>query len=351
MENPIGSAEAVAGLKGTLAEAQAGVRASLDNGWTELIERVFAQQFAEIESRLENDFDAAVNHKSKDVAARMVDLARTSAQRETTEMLNQMGRRLRQAENREGWIRTLLEGASNYCGRAALFQVAGKNLKFEGGLGIGEDPETVATEFPLTSAPAFANVVESRETVVAMGTASELSQTATQLVGDSSAKKVYLFPVVLRQSVVAVLYAEPAPEREQEPLDMGALELIAALAANTLEGETVMVPQRPSLDLVRIASVEATPPDEEIHLRGKRFARTQVAHLMLYKNAEVKAGRAARDVYGTLKGDIDAGREAFRQQFLSNCPSMVDYYHLELVNTIAKSERDILGPGYPGSLR
>lgn len=355
MQNSNASAEALAGLKATLAEAQAGVRAQLDAGWSQLIERAFEQQFAEIDARLQSDFDVAVNEKSKDLAARTTEMTRTSAQRDTTAMLNQMGRRLRQAENREAWIRTLLEGASNYCARAALFQVAGKNLKFEGGLGIGEDPETTAAEFPLKSAPAFANVVEARETVVALGTAGELSQTAMELMGGSSAKKVYLFPMVLRQNVAAVLYAEPALEQEHEPMDVSALELIAALAANTIEGETVMVPVRPRLDLIRIAAVGAAPedatPDEAVHLRGKRFARNQVAHLMLYKTAQVNAGRAARDVYGTLKGDIDAGREAFRQQFLSNCPSMVDYYHLELVNTIAKNESALLGPIYPGPLR
>ena len=46
-----------------------------------------------------------------------------------------------------------------------------------------------------------------------------------RLLGDASEKKVYLFPVVARQNVVAVLYAEPG----DRPVDVSAMELLASL--------------------------------------------------------------------------------------------------------------------------
>jgi hypothetical protein len=274
-------------------------------------------------------------------------------------LLNQTARRLRLAENREVWIRTLLEAASSFCSRAVLFAVAGKKLKFEGGLGIG-DPEKNEPEIPLAEAPAFANAVESQDTVVAIGTRSELSEAAADLLGDTSAKRIYLFPLVFRQLVVGVLYAEPD---EDQAIDVGALELITSLAANSIAETEVVTVKGKRDDLVTISGIDmsrALEPepatqilpktDQEIHLRAQRFARTQVAHLLLYKVQQVRGGRAERDLYGTLKGEIDAGREAFRQQFLSNYPSMVDYYHRELVQTLANRDAALLGTNYPGPL-
>ena len=75
------------------------------------------------------------------------------------------------------------------------------------GLSIGEHPPV-----PLTSAPAFGSAVESKDTVVAVGTSRELSQTIVGDLGDASDKKIYLFPIVTRQNVVAVLYAEPGEQ-------------------------------------------------------------------------------------------------------------------------------------------
>jgi hypothetical protein len=65
---------------------------------------------------------------------------------------------------------------------------------------------------------------------------------------------------------------------------------------------------------------------------------------------KVRQGRTSGDLYGTLRIDIDAGRETFRRQFVETCPSMVDYFHLELVRTLAENDADQLGPDYPGPL-
>ena len=51
-----------------------------------------------------------------------------------------------------------------------------------------------------------------------------------------------------------------------------------------------------------------------------------------------------------LKEEIEAGREAFRREFIESCPSMVDYFHLELQRTLAKGNTRALGSDYPGPL-
>jgi len=80
------------------------------------------------------------------------------------------------------------------------------------------------------------------------------------------------------------------------------------------------------------------------------FARLQVAEMRLHKAPAVQDGRARRDLYNALKPEIEAGREAFRAQFLSASPSMVDYFHRELVRTLANEDAALLGKDYPGPL-
>ena len=331
------------------------VREELETGWRDQVDLIFQERFAEIEARLHQEFERAVEERSHANLSSRLDEHRATTQRQLTDLLNQAARRLRNSEGREAWISTLLEVAGNFCGRAALFQVNGANLKFEGGLGIGEDREA---EFPIASAPAFSNAIESKDTVVAAGTRGELSDAAVDLFGGNEDQKVYLFPLVLRRETVGVLYAEPG----EDALNVSALELITALAVESIiEDEVTTMPGPP--DLTGITGIKLPPPniantqwtllpkaDQEVHLRGQRFARSQVAQLLLYKVEKVRAGRAAKNLYGNLKEEIDAGRDAFRSQFISASPSMVDYYHLELVGTLAQNDNTLLGPDYPGPL-
>lgn len=369
MNNQMESAGTAPRLKAAIAEAEAvareqvaaawqlhidRVREQLEAGWREQVDHIFQGSFAEIQRRLNEEFECAVSGSSREQAEKSVVLARGSARRELTEQLNQAVRRLKQAETREIWIRTLLDITAEFCGRSALFAVSARNLKFEGATGVAAGQKF---EVPLASSPAFQNAVEAQDTVVALGSRKELPDGIADVLGDTSNKKIYLFPLVVRQKVVAVLYAEPG----MEPPDVSALELLTSLAVASMEAEVATVAGKPG-DLVRISAGEqsagAKPsawsllpkPEQEIHLRAQRFTRTQVAQIMLYQAEKVRAGRTSRDIYSTLKEEIDSRRESFRQQFMSTCQSMVDYYHLELVRTLANEDNLLLGPDYPGPL-
>jgi hypothetical protein len=198
--------------------------------------------------------------------------------------------------------------------------------------------------------------VESKDTVIAVGTPRELSQTISAILGDASSKKVYLFPIVVRQNAVAVLYAEPG----ERAVDVSALELLTGLAAASIASTETVVVKAPAPDLVRITGSPSSSPgpawtelpktEQEQHLRAQRFARTRMAELLLHKARQVRDGRATHNLYGVLKEEIEAGREAFRREFIETCPSMVDYFHLELQRTLAKDNTGALGPNYPGPL-
>jgi hypothetical protein len=88
----------------------------------------------------------------------------------------------------------------------------------------------------------------------------------------------------------------------------------------------------------------------ESNLRAQRFARVRVAEIQLYHAAAMKNGRAARDVYRALKTEMDAARDAYRENFLTPADGTADYLHAEFVRTLANDDAALLGPGYPGPL-
>jgi len=216
-------------------------------------------------------------------------------------------------------------------------------------------PDT-ALKLPLASAPAFASAVESRDTVVAMRTRGELSDTVAALVGESPVHRSSLFPLTTRDRVPAVLYADS----NEDNLEPAALEMLCSVAAAVLEGvsSNTRVAAGQLVKLAGAGNPSSRPTtwyalnreEQNLHLRAQRFARVQVAELRLYKAQAVKSGRAERNLYDTLKTEIDAGREAFQKDFLSASDSMVDYFHLELLRTLANEDVALLGPNYPGPM-
>lgn len=332
------------------------VRSQLESGWREQLQQVLAERFADIETALTQAFEQAVEAKSQQQRERAGVEGRSSARRDLTAQLNHVSRGLKRAENREVWIRTLLEATADFCGRAALFAITGKKTaRFEGGLDIEYEG---GSEFNLADAPGLLNAVDSKETVVAMATRRELSVPLFQALGltDGPARKVYLLPMALHGETAGLLYVEAA---EDGTLDVPALELLATLAIHSMEVEVTPAPTW-GKGLVGITGTAPPKPaaampvlpkeQQEVHLRAQRFARTKVAELLLYKVAQVKRGRADRNLYGTLKEEIDAARKAYRQDFFTGNAPMADYLHMELVGQLAGNDTAALGPGYPGPM-
>jgi hypothetical protein len=168
------------------------------------------------------------------------------------------------------------------------------------------------SELPLETAPAFRNAVESRETVVALRTAGELSP---EIASRGSGTRCYLLPVISDDRVMSVLYAEG------ECVDVNALEALAAVAG--------AAPKRPA---------DAAT--------ARQFARARVAEMMLYQHQAVRAGRARRDLYSALQKEIDSAREVYAGKF----SSVEDHLHAELVETLANGDASALGENYPGPL-
>ena len=327
------------------------VRDVLEAQWPERMERVLEETVAGLAARLEEEHQDALEARIQQ-AHRSADASR----RELIQKLNQITRRLRSFEDERQWSNTLVDATRGFCGRAALFLIRDRKLHLETTRNF--DDADLAEGVPLDEAPAFATAIETRDTLVAMCTHSELSAPLARYVGDDNSK-CYLFPVVTRQDVPAVLYADSGD------VDVHGIELLVAIGGAVLSFQPAPKPVRiaPSDGLVSITAPAApirkpeilswfslSHEDRELHLRAQRFARVQVAQIRLYQSEKVKNGRTAHDLYTSLKEEMDSAREAFRREFLNASDSMVDYLHLELVRTLANDDAEVLGKDYPGPM-
>jgi len=323
------------------------VQELLEAQWPEQMERTLEETIAGLAARLEEQYQDAF-------AARLEqELESAAAERqELLAKLNQSARRLRHFENEAQWARTLAEATRGFCDRSAVFLLNGGALHLEAARNV--DSESPPSDVELAAAPAFAAAVETRDTLVATRTASELSEALAAYLGESEDGRFYLFPIATRQAVLALLYADAV----DGGVDADACELLAAIAGAVRDSRPI--PSEPAGELVSIAGAQSKPgilswfslsqQDRELHLKAQRFARVQVAGIRLYQSEIVKNGRASGSLYTSLKSEIDAAREAFRRDYLHASETMVDYLHLELLRTLANDNAELLGPDYPSPM-
>ncbi len=109
--------------------------------------------------------------------------------------------------------------------------------------------------------------------------------------------------------------------------------------------ETVpaLAPPVSGFDVTKLSDEE-----QKGHRDAKRFAKLLVSEIELYNKAKVADGRKNSDLYKRLKSDIDRSRQTYEKRFGKTVGKQYDYFHDELVKTLAGSESSLLGSGYPG---
>lgn len=95
--------------------------------------------------------------------------------------------------------------------------------------------------------------------------------------------------------------------------------------------------------------VEVSEDERRYHNDARRFARLLVSEIKLYNEQKVRDGREAGNLYERLREEIDRSRQMYDKRVASNVASRYDYFHHELVNTLAEGNSDKLGGGYPGA--
>ena len=169
---------------------------------------------------------------------------------------------------------------------------------------------------------------------------------------------------------------EPTPAYESTPVESASfvdavpVEEPAGVfedSSATEEQPVVMGEEPPSWTPAPVDASPAAPPrrrygqdadlpvevhgDEErrLHNDARRFARLLISEIKLYNEQKVAEGRSEHDLYDRLKEYIDRSREMYDKRVKGEVANRYDYFHSELVNTLAEGDASKLGANYPGA--
>lgn len=95
--------------------------------------------------------------------------------------------------------------------------------------------------------------------------------------------------------------------------------------------------------------IEVADDERRLHNDARRFARLLVSEIKLYNEKKVQEGREANDLYERLREAIDRSREMYDKRVQPPVASKFDYFHYELVNSLAEGDIGRLGGSYPGA--
>src|SRR5687768_4528399 len=89
--------------------------------------------------------------------------------------------------------------------------------------------------------------------------------------------------------------------------------------------------------------------ERRLHVDARRFARLLVSEIKLYNEQKVQEGRAQSDLYDRLREYIDRSRDMYDKRVKPEVAQSYDYFHHELVTTLAEGDAGKLGNAYPGA--
>jgi hypothetical protein len=155
----------------------------------------------------------------------------------------------------------------------------------------------------------------------------------------------FTIPLAIGGETVAVLYSEF--DLESPDVDLGlvgaALEIFAVHAARCLESITAFKAARAALvktnDHADDISDDSRADDDAA---ARRHARLLVSEIKLYHEPEVLAGQRERDLATRLGGEIARARVLYEQRVPAQIRAQTDYFHDELVRTLANGDSTLL---------
>jgi hypothetical protein len=156
----------------------------------------------------------------------------------------------------------------------------------------------------------------------------------------------------------------PAPEEPVAVIEEPVVEAIPVVEASPLgeeppawkpESSPTEFPPSQQLGRRRYGQDSELPvevfSDEErrLHNDARRFARLLISEIKLYNEQKVVEGRSEHDLYDRLREYIDRSREMYDKRVKAEVAARYDYFHGELVNTLAEGDASKLGSNYPGA--
>jgi hypothetical protein len=132
----------------------------------------------------------------------------------------------------------------------------------------------------------------------------------------------------------------PAPERVSAETPTPAYSPQYSTPLGTSRRYGVVEPELP---------IDVGEDERRLHNDARRFARLLVSEIKLYNEQKVSEGRSQGNLYDRLREDIDRSRQMYDKRVAPPVAARHDYFHQELVNTLAEGDPAKLGNSYPGA--
>jgi len=283
----------------------------------------------------------------------------------------------------------MIEGASHFAARTALFVVRGANAVGWRARGFSDNEAVRSTPLELSDGLA-AKAIQARGMV--SGPSSEFIVDFAGKFGASKHEGVML-PLLVRDKAVALIYADGGTEehqldcsalqsmvrmtglwlevfstrkasgsavppatlqplpRETQPHAMAAAAAVAApISTPVAVAEPEPAPEPPPPPPVEVAPPAPAPipsgADGEVHKKARRFAKLLVDEIKLYNQNKVTEGRQNRDLYDRLKDDIEKSRASYEKRYGNTVAKDGDYFNQELVRILADNDSALLGNNF-----
>lgn len=284
-----------------------------------------------------------------------------------TDLLNAAVATVQDANSQTDILKALLDGATHFSRRAALMVVRATTATGWQARGFADNDGFKA--FIVDCASGLAGrVVKSR--TPAGAAAEEFDGTFVQRFGAPSDGNVLLLPLVIKEKVAALVYADGGSEGASG-LDRSAMELLVRTTGLWLEllsfRKTIPTDHSHAEAPAPVAAAPAPAPvaapapapvaapvataahaavaGDEVHVKALRFAKLLVEEIKLYNQEKVNQGRASKDLYDRLKDDIDKSRSTYERRY-GQTVTDVDYFTQELVRILGDNDRSTLGANF-----
>ncbi len=200
--------------------------------------------------------------------------------------------------------------------------------------------EPSRVEEPTTEAPSYTPTVEYDELTPVV----EESAPGPAV---SEAEPAAIVPERITDEPEAAQPVQVEPASEQPPIAEQFAQTAAPVTPEV--AQVTEAPRRRYGADVELPIEVSNDEERRFHTDARRFARLLVSEIKLYKESQVNEGRSRNDLYDRLRDDIERSREMYDKRVKPEVAQRYDYFHHELVNTLAEGDAAKLGNSYPGT--
>jgi hypothetical protein len=256
---------------------------------------------------------------------------------------------LAQAGTQSETLKRLIEGATRFAERGALFVIKQGIASLYAHRGF--EAAHPRAGVPVVPPPALEPLVQGHGAII--DTPGPAYEALLAPLGCPKAAAARVIPLRLRRRTVALLLADSgARERLAHPNQLRALVLgaearLSWLAAAREEERPAPAEAQPSVLTQRIPDPIAEPAqalDPVVRGNAERSARVLVSDMELYFPAKLAQGQAQGNLYAAMKDELDRSRASFVDRYGTELENQHQIFYKTVVQQLCAGDPARLGP-------